>query len=435
MYANNPTKAGGGGGGGGGEGGGGGGERRGVGVLRPPRGWGPPEPRGGGKGGGGGERGGGGGGGGFGAIGTTDTRGGVVHSVPKGGTVAQPDMNPLADSPSIVVAEDDAATRALLRVVLERAGYRVRNVDNGADALAEILREPPEVALLDIGMPEMDGLEVTRRLRSTPATVLLPIILVTARGRVEDKVAGLDAGASDFVTKPFEPAELLARVRSNQRLSTALSRLENTRDVLIALASAIDAKDPITEHHCDRVAEQAISLARAAGLSEDAIEAVGYGAVLHDVGKIGIAEAVLLKPGELTDDERAEMQRHPVIGADILRPLRLGGLVGPIVRGHHERWDGDGYPDGLRGGAIPIGARIVSVVDAYDAMTHSRPYRAALSADQAREELARCRGTQFDPELLDLLLRQLETASQPVENAATFTRELRILRGEAAPWT
>lgn len=349
--------------------------------------------------------------------------------------MAQPDMNPLADSPSIVVAEDDAATRALLRVVLERAGYRVRNVDNGADALAEILREPPEVALLDIGMPEMDGLEVTRRLRSTPATVLLPIILVTARGRVEDKVAGLDAGASDFVTKPFEPAELLARVRSNQRLSTALSRLENTRDVLIALASAIDAKDPITEHHCDRVAEQAISLARAAGLSEDAIEAVGYGAVLHDVGKIGIAEAVLLKPGELTDDERAEMQRHPVIGADILRPLRLGGLVGPIVRGHHERWDGDGYPDGLRGGAIPIGARIVSVVDAYDAMTHSRPYRAALSADQAREELARCRGTQFDPELLDLLLRQLETASQPVENAATFTRELRILRGEAAPWT
>lgn len=127
--------------------------------------------------------------------------------------MAQLDMNPLANSPSIVVAEDDEATRALLRVVLERAGYRVRHVDNGTDALAEIMRDPPDVALLDIGMPAMDGLEVTRRLRGEPVTALLPIILVTARGRLEDKVAGLDAGASDFITKPFEPAELLARVR------------------------------------------------------------------------------------------------------------------------------------------------------------------------------------------------------------------------------
>jgi putative two-component system response regulator len=349
--------------------------------------------------------------------------------------VAQLDMNPLANSPSIVVAEDDGATRALLRVVLERAGYRVRLVDNGIDALAEIMREPPDVALLDIGMPAMDGLEVTRRLRSEPVTALLPIILVTARGRLEDKVAGLDAGASDFITKPFEPAELLARVRSNQRLSSALTRLENTRDVLIALASAIDAKDPVTEHHCDRVAELAISLAGAAGLSEEAVEAVGYGAVLHDVGKIGIAERVLMKPGELTDAERTEMQRHPVIGAEILRPLRLGGLIGPIVRGHHEWWDGSGYPDQLRGEAIPLGARIVSVADAYDAMTHARPYRAALSLDEARAEVARSRGTQFDPELVDLLLGQLGTTDEPLAAVSGPTPELRVLRGKAEPWT
>jgi putative two-component system response regulator len=349
--------------------------------------------------------------------------------------VAQLDMNPLANSPSIVVAEDDGATRALLRVVLERAGYRVRLVDNGIDALAEIMREPPDVALLDIGMPAMDGLEVTRRLRSEPVTALLPIILVTARGRLEDKVAGLDAGASDFITKPFEPAELLARVRSNQRLSSALTRLENTRDVLIALASAIDAKDPVTEHHCDRVAELAISLAGAAGLSEEAVEAVGYGAVLHDVGKIGIAEGVLMKPGELTDAERTEMQRHPVIGAEILRPLRLGGLIGPIVRGHHEWWDGSGYPDQLRGEAIPLGARIVSVADAYDAMTHARPYRAALSLDEARAEVARSRGTQFDPELVDLLLGQLGTTDEPLAAVSGPTPELRVLRGKAEPWT
>jgi len=349
--------------------------------------------------------------------------------------VAQPDMHPLADSPSIVVAEDDMATRALLRVVLERAGYEVRQVDNGADALAEILREPPDVALLDIGMPELDGLEVTRRLRSEPVTALLPIILVTARGRLEDKVAGLDAGASDFITKPFEPAELLARVRSNQRLSSALTRLENTRDVLIALASAIDAKDPLTEHHCDRVAELAISLAGAAGLGEEAIESIGYGAVLHDVGKIGIAEAVLLKPGELTEAERAEMQRHPVIGAQILSPLRLGSMIGPIVRGHHEWWDGSGYPDHLRGEAIPVGARIVSVVDAYDAMTHARPYRTALSIDQARAELVRSRGTQFDPDLVDLLLGRLDAVNEPASADGGTPPELRVLSGEAEPWT
>jgi len=337
----------------------------------------------------------------------------------------EPMMRDELDAPSILVAEDDPATRALLRVSLERSGYRVRALDNGVTALEEITRFPPDVALLDIGMPEMDGLEVTRTLRGMPATALLPIILVTARGRLEDKVAGLDAGASDFITKPFEPAELLARVRSNLRLSSALARLENTQDVLVALASAVDAKDPLTEHHCGRVADRALVLARQAGLDQEAVEAVGYGAVLHDVGKIGIAESVLSKPGKLTDEERTEMQRHPLIGAEILRPLRLGRIVGPIVRGHHERWDGRGYPDGLRGDAIPVGARIVAVVDAYDAMTHDRPYRTRLGEDEAREELTRSRGTQFDSELVDLFLRQLnEPGAEDASAIDAFTRGL-----------
>ena len=317
--------------------------------------------------------------------------------------------------PHVLVAEDDAATRALLRATLARGSYQVREVDNGAAALAEITRDPPDLALLDIGMPEMDGLELTRRLRDTPATALLPIILVTARGRVEDKVSGLDAGASDFITKPFEPAELLARVRANLRLSAAMTRLESTQDVLVALANAVDAKDPLTEHHCGRVADAAIALARLAGLDADEVEAVGYGAVLHDVGKIGIAEAVLTKPGRLTDAERAEMQRHPIIGADILAPLRLGRLVGPIVRAHHERWDGAGYPDGLRGQQIPIGARIVAVADAHDAMTHDRPYRAALTPHAALAELATHRGSQFDPEVVDLFVEYLRGGAEPAE--------------------
>ena len=331
----------------------------------------------------------------------------------------------LAQSNSVVVAEDDTATRALLRVCLERADYEVREFDNGLDALDEIICHPPDVALLDIGMPAMDGLQVTRTLRNNPATALLPVILVTARGRLEDKVAGLDAGASDFITKPFEPAELLARVRANLRLSAALRRLESTQDVLVALAGAVDAKDPMTEHHCGRVADLALMLARLAGLEQEEVEAVGYGAVLHDVGKIGINEQVLRKPGPLTDDERAEMQRHPLIGAEILRPLRLGEVVGPIVRAHHEHWDGSGYPDRLRGDEIPLGARIVAIVDAHDAMTHDRPYRARLADDEARAELIECRGTQFDPELVDLYLAQLDRREDTTLRVDPFTRGLR----------
>ena len=333
--------------------------------------------------------------------------------------------------PTILVADDDAAMRALLRASLERANYQVRDVEDGRAVLAEVSARVPDVALIDVGMPVMDGLEVTRRLREQPATALLPIILVTARGRTEDKVAGLDAGASDFITKPFEPAELLARVRTNLRLSSALTRLESTQDVLVALANAVEAKDPLTEHHCDRVADLALTIANAARLDDDAVEAIGYGAVLHDIGKIGIPEAILMKRGVLTDLEREDMQRHPLIGADILRPLRLGQLVAPIVRGHHEQWDGSGYPDGLRGEEIPMGARVVALADAYDAMTHDRPYRAGLTAAAARDELRRARGIQFDAQLVDLLLDILNEPGSAQERfadagmAQAFTRGLR----------
>jgi len=332
--------------------------------------------------------------------------------------------------PTILVADDDAAMRALLRASLERADYDVRDFEDGRAVLAEVAARMPDVALIDVGMPGMDGLDVTRRLREQPATALLPIILVTARGRTEDKVAGLDAGATDFITKPFEPAELLARVRTNLRLSSALARLESTQDVLVALANAVEAKDPVTEHHCDRVADLALTVARGAGLDDDAVEAIGYGAVLHDIGKIGIPESILLKRGLLTDLEREDMQRHPLIGAEILRPLRLGQVVAPIVRGHHERWDGSGYPDGLRAEEIPMGARVVSIADAYDAMTHDRPYRMGLSAPEALDELRRTRGDQFDPGLVDLLLDILNQHGSAEERfsdaglARAFTRGL-----------
>jgi putative two-component system response regulator len=199
--------------------------------------------------------------------------------------------------------------------------------------------------------------------------------------------------------------------------------------VLVALANAVEAKDPTTEHHCDRIAGLATGLARLAGLDAAAIEAIGYGAALHDVGKIGVSEALLRKPGPLSAVEWDEMRRHPLIGATIVEPLRLGRLVAPIVRGHHERWDGTGYPDGLRGAAIPMGARVVAVVDAYDAMTHDRPYRQGLPTAAALAEIRAGAGSQFDPQLAALFLEHAErlvvrSMDEPPDAAGPYTQGL-----------
>lgn len=326
----------------------------------------------------------------------------------------------------ILVADDDDAVRALLRTLLVRDGYAVTEAPSGRAALVRLAETAFDLLVLDVRMPAPDGLEVTRRVRADPATALLPIILVTGLGALEDKVAGLDAGATDFLTKPFEAPELLARIRAALRTKAAIDRLESTQGVLVALANAVEAKDPVTEHHCDRLASLAVGLAQLAGLDPETVEAIGYGAALHDVGKIGVSEATLRKPGRLTETEWTEIRRHPEIGARIVGPLRLGSVVGPIVRGHHERWDGSGYPDRLRGEAIPTGARIVALVDAFDAMTHDRPYRAGRPVEAALAELRRGAGRQFDPELAALFVDREARPAEPATTltAASYTRGL-----------
>jgi putative two-component system response regulator len=326
----------------------------------------------------------------------------------------------------ILVADDDAPSRMVLRTMLERAKYLVVDAADGPAALAQIARHGPDLVLLDVQMPGLDGFEVTRRLRSQSRTALLPVILVTGLAALDDKVRGLDAGATDFVTKPFQQGELLARVRASLRTQAALSRLESVQDVLVALANAVEAKDPTTEHHCSRLAQMALAMARAMGLPEEEAEAISYGAALHDVGKIGIAEHILRKPAPLTEDEWAEMRRHPGIGAAIVEPLQLGRLVAPIIRYHHEHWDGNGYPDGLRGLAIPVGARIVSVVDAFDAMTHDRPYRSAMNIEQAVAELTTQTGRQFDGDLVTVFIEQCLTTplSELTDTLAAYTQGL-----------
>ena len=287
-------------------------------------------------------------------------------------------------SPTVLVIEDDPANRALLTAQLERAGYRAATAADGPSGLAAALETAPDVVLLDIGLPGMDGLEICRRLRADPRTVAMPVVLLTGRTSVDDVVAGLDAGADDFLAKPYHEAELLARLRSARRLALVMAEMESAQGVVAALANAVEAKDTMTEHHCQRLAGLAHLLATAAELDPVSIKGVVFGALLHDIGKIGISDGILKKPGALTDDEWIEMRRHPIIGEQICRPLASSREFAPIVRHHHERWDGGGYPDRLKGEEIPIGARIVGLVDAFDAIVHDRPYREAGSIGERR---------------------------------------------------
>jgi putative two-component system response regulator len=324
----------------------------------------------------------------------------------------------------LLVADDDPAVRRLLRVRLEREGFAVTEAPDGAAALEQIAEADFDLMLFDVRMPAPDGLELTRLVRLDPKTALTPVILITGLGSLEDKVAGLDAGATDFLTKPFEAPELLARIRSSLRVATAIQRLETTQTVLVALANTIEAKDAQTSHHCNRLASMSVGLATRVGLDADAIESLGYAAALHDIGKIAVPESILRKPGPLTEEEWVEVRRHPAVGAKIVAALRVGPVVGPIIRGHHEHWDGRGYPDGLRREAIPPGARIVAIADAFDAMTSDRPYRPARTVAAAVREIRLGAGRQFDPKLSKPFLEMIAEQPGRTPTVAPYARGL-----------
>ena len=248
------------------------------------------------------------------------------------------------DRELVLIAEDDVANRALLARLLERAGYRSIAVADGRDALRAAIEEDPDLVLLDIGLPGLNGLDVCRRLRADPRTVALPIILVTGQVTSRDVVAGLDAGADDFVRKPYDEAELMARVRSVLRLARVTAEVVGAHGVIAALANAVEAKDATTEQHCQRLAGLAHELGMRAGLEPAELKGLVFGALLHDIGKIGVSDAILTKAGPLTAQEWHAMRQHPVIGERICEPLATAAQFAPIIRHHHERWDGDGLP-------------------------------------------------------------------------------------------
>lgn len=284
---------------------------------------------------------------------------------------------------TVIVADDARASRDLLTAILMRDGYTVHAAQDGAAALELALSEAPDVVVSDVRMPKVDGFEVCRRLKGTPATRLVPVVLVTGMDGMNDRLDGINAGADDFLTKPVNAQELRARVRSLVRLKRFTDDLDSAESVILSLALTVEARDPCTGGHCARMSSYASLFGEHLGLSDEEVLALSRGGYLHDVGKIGIPDAILLKAGRLTPDEFDVMKRHTIIGDELCGDLRILRLVRPIVRWHHERFDGSGYPDGLRGEAIPLIAQITGIVDVYDALTTDRPYRAALTPEVA----------------------------------------------------
>lgn len=295
--------------------------------------------------------------------------------------------------PTILIADDIEANRELLTEILSTNRYRIVQAEDGEQAMQLLEEGEVDLALLDVMMPGRSGFAVCRALKSNPDTRLIPVVMVTSLSASEDRVQGIESGADDFLNKPVNKEELLARVRSLLKIKQFTDELEHAENVLFALALSIEAKDPYTEGHCDRLSESSEALAKRLSLSEEELIALRRGGIIHDIGKVAVPDQILLKPGPLTPEERKVMQRHTIVGAGICSPLKSFRSVVPIIRHHHEKIDGSGYPDGLKGDAVPLTARILQTVDIYDALTTDRPYRKAMAPDRAlglmREEVKR----------------------------------------------
>jgi putative two-component system response regulator len=303
---------------------------------------------------------------------------------------------------TILIVDDQAPNREFLQDTLIDDGFKVITTANGADALSVLEGSQIDLVLLDVMMPGKCGFEVCREIKSNPSIYLTPVVFVTALSDKESRIESIHCGGDDLLTLPVDRIELLARVRSLLRLKHRTDELERAESVLLTLARIIEGRDPNTHGHCERISSLSMRLGKSLGLKPDQISALKLAGVVHDIGKISIPDAVLLKPGPLSSEEWRLMREHPSVGERICAPLRSFRPVLPIIRHHHEKRDGSGYPDGLRGDDIPITARILQVVDIYDALRSVRPYKCAMSTADAirtmREEVER---GWWDPDVLD----------------------------------
>lgn len=291
----------------------------------------------------------------------------------------------------ILVFDDLPANLRLISRWLRADHFEVRTSDDPGNALEAVLKQQPDAVLLDVRLPPHDGFAICRALKHDPLTRLIPVVLMTAANEPADRLEAIEAGADDFVTKPLHREELSARLRSLVRVKRYTDDLDRADDVIVSLAMTIEARDAYTDGHCQRLAAAAVALGRVLGKPDEDLAVLRRGGFMHDLGKIAVPDAILLKRGALTASEFDTMKLHPVVGDRLCGELRSLRAVRSIVRHHHERLDGSGYPDGLRGDQIPELAQIVGLVDVYDALTTTRPYRAALSpaaaCDQLRKEV------------------------------------------------
>ncbi|MBI3325341.1 MAG: response regulator [Nitrospinae bacterium] len=284
---------------------------------------------------------------------------------------------------TLLVVDDEQDVRETLEEHLAALGYRIVTAASAEAALEILDGTAPDLILTDVRMRKMSGIELCARLKADPRFQLTPVVLLTTASDLGSRVAGLGAGADDFFAKPIEFVELSTRVAALLRVKSLVNQLEWAERVITTLGLTIEARDPYTADHCERLSRYATALGRALGVDGSLLKALRVGGFLHDLGKIAMPERVLLKPGPLDPEERRIIELHPVVGADLVRGMHTLEDVRPIIRHHHERFDGSGYPDGLKGEAIPLGARIMAVVDVYDALRTARPYKAALSHAQA----------------------------------------------------
>jgi putative two-component system response regulator len=287
------------------------------------------------------------------------------------------------DTPKVLVVDDHAASRMTSVALLAMEGYEIIEADSGFSAIELIPQSSPDLILLDVMMPGMDGFEVCQRIKQNEQTRLIPVIFITALNDRHSRIRGIEVGADDFLTKPFDRLELAARVKSLVRQKRLNEDLDHAEKVLFSIARAIESRDPNTGDHCERLIQLGKAFGEHLKLSRHQIRDLMWGGYLHDIGKVGIPDAILLKHGKLTSEEWEIMQQHVIIGERICQPLRSTRGVIPIIRHHHERWDGSGYPDGLEGDEIPTLAQVFQIIDIYDALTSERPYKKAFSQEEA----------------------------------------------------
>ena len=313
----------------------------------------------------------------------------------------------------ILVVDDNPDNLLLLGELLRTRGYEAMGASSAEVALSMVRREQPDLILLDVVMPGRSGYELCRELKDDAATRLVPVIMITGLSEREDRVHGIEAGADEFLSKPIFPEELFARVKSLLKLKEFTDELENAEAVLCTLALGIEARDPYTGNHCERLARYAVDLGRYLNLDQESVVALKRGGYLHDIGKVTVPDEILKKGSDLTSDEWIIMRKHPATGESICRPLKSLRNVLPIIRHHHEHWNGTGYPDALRGDAIPLLARILQVVDVYDALRTERPYKPAMSHTQSEHMmLEQARAGHLEPELVHEFLLMLQAQKQ-----------------------